>query len=136
MTLLRTEEIKVARDPFEPECRPIDAGLRSDRDEPDRPGVQISPTWYHVIIIKVENGWRIQIGCKEFVSTSWSEICNALNEYWEDPLATQKKYCKQLYAGRGGNGRRKLREYPKVHGYSGFKYSRAGFDSLPPVFSN
>ena len=51
-------------------------------------------TYHEVIIRKVENGFIVNIGCKTFVSESWLEIFAGLEEYWNDPIAAERKYCK------------------------------------------
>ena len=48
----------------------------------------------HVGIDKVTNGFIIEIGCKEFVGTNWETVAKQLGEYWKDPVAAEKKYCK------------------------------------------
>lgn len=45
-------------------------------------------------IRKVANGFVIEVGCKMFVAKSWSEASNGLGNYWKNPVAAEKKYCK------------------------------------------
>ena len=63
--------------------------FRSDDglDEADKP-------WYPVEITKVDNGFVINIACKELVAKTWGEVCKGLAEYWADPKKAEKKYCK------------------------------------------
>jgi hypothetical protein len=46
-------------------------------------------------IKKVENGFIIKVGCKTFVATKFSDVAEGLREYYEDPIAAEKKYCKK-----------------------------------------
>lgn len=50
--------------------------------------------WRTVTIDKVENGFIVKIGCKTFVDNCWGSITQRLSEYWSDPVAAEKKYCK------------------------------------------
>ena len=56
-------------------------------DETDNP-------WCPVEIIKMDNGFVINIACKELVAKTWEEVCKGLAEYWADPKKAEKKYCK------------------------------------------
>jgi len=47
-----------------------------------------------VKIDKVANGFVIEIGCKKFVAEKWDDLAKKLGEYWKDPTAAEKKYCK------------------------------------------
>lgn len=47
-----------------------------------------------VKIDKVANGFIIEIGCKRFVGVNWETVAKQLGEYWKDPIAAKKKYCK------------------------------------------
>lgn len=47
-----------------------------------------------VKIDKVANGFVIEIGCKKFVAEKWESLYRKLAEYWDDPVAAEKKYCK------------------------------------------
>jgi hypothetical protein len=50
---------------------------------------------HHTVHIdKVDNGFIVKIGCKTFVETNWNNIFTCLCEYWDDPIAAEKKYCK------------------------------------------
>lgn len=53
-----------------------------------------SPNWHQVKIDRVNNGFIVEIGCKKFVGEKWADISKKLGEYWADPVAAQKKYCK------------------------------------------
>ena len=44
-------------------------------------------------IDKVENGFIIKVGCKIFVSRSWTEVADALGQYWDNPIAAEWKFC-------------------------------------------
>jgi hypothetical protein len=58
-------------------------------------GVDIAaPKFHPVKIDKVANGFIVEIGCKKFVSEKWEDLAKKLAEYWKDPVAAQKKYCK------------------------------------------
>lgn len=50
--------------------------------------------WRTVTIDAAENGFVVIIGCKTFVETSWEKVSEKLLEYWIDPVAAEKKYCK------------------------------------------
>ena len=52
------------------------------------------PKWHTVTIDAAENGFVVIIGCKTFVETSWENVSEKLLEYWIDPVAAEKKYCK------------------------------------------
>lgn len=45
-------------------------------------------------IRRVANGFIITVGCKTFVSKNWDEVVAGLGEYWENPPAAEKKFCK------------------------------------------
>ena len=47
-----------------------------------------------VTIDKVENGFIVKIGCKTFVEPEWWKLQLQLEEYWNDPVAAEAKYCK------------------------------------------
>ena len=47
-----------------------------------------------VKIDKVANGFIVEIGCKKFVAENWEVLAKKLGEYWHDPVAAEKKYCK------------------------------------------
>jgi len=49
--------------------------------------------YQQVKIIKTTDGFLVKIGCKRFINSSWKYITDALDEYWDDPMAAQKKYC-------------------------------------------
>lgn len=53
-----------------------------------------APEYYQVKIDKVANGFVIEIGCKKFVAEKWDDLAKKLGEYWKDPVAAEKKYCK------------------------------------------
>jgi len=45
-----------------------------------------------VIIQRVDNGFKIDIGCGHFVETCKKRMFAALSEYWDDPDKAAKKY--------------------------------------------
>ncbi len=45
-----------------------------------------------VHIEKVDNGFKINIGCAEFVATSEEQLFKGLSEYWANPNKVAKKY--------------------------------------------
>jgi hypothetical protein len=47
-----------------------------------------------VKIERVANGFIVEIGCKKFVGENWEVLAKKLGEYWKDPAAAEKKYCK------------------------------------------
>ena len=49
---------------------------------------------YQVKIDKVANGFIVEIGCKKFVGEKWDILSKKLAEYWDDPVAAEKKYIK------------------------------------------
>jgi hypothetical protein len=52
------------------------------------------PQYHPVKIDRVANGFIVEIGCKKFVAEKWDDLAKKLAEYWKDPVAAQKKYCK------------------------------------------
>ena len=54
----------------------------------------LTKMWHQVKIDKVANGFIVEIGCKKFVDTDWDKLSKKLGEYWKDPVAAEKKYCK------------------------------------------
>ena len=54
---------------------------------PATPGIQ------DVRIIKAENGFVVLVGCKQFVSQSWSEVALGLELYFQDPQKAQERFC-------------------------------------------
>jgi hypothetical protein len=70
--------------------------IRNSRlDEDDNDTFYGSTGTQAVRIIKVNNGFIITIGCATFVETDWKKVCNALKEYWDDPVKAEKKYYKK-----------------------------------------
>jgi hypothetical protein len=58
-------------------------------------GVDLAvPKFHPVKIDKVANGFVVEIACKKFVAEKWEDLAKKLAEYWKDPVAAQKKYCK------------------------------------------
>jgi len=59
-----------------------------------------TPRWHTVHIDKVDNGFIVKIGCKTFVETYWNTdrdhegLAQKLFQYFDDPIAAEKKYCK------------------------------------------
>lgn len=49
---------------------------------------------HRVLVDRVSNGFIVAIGCKRFVGTNWETVAKQLGEYWKDPIAAEKKYCK------------------------------------------
>lgn len=62
----------------------------------DQPALAEVPMNYYgeVIIRKAENGFIVQVGCKTFVAKTWAEASGGLANYFKDPTAARKKYCK------------------------------------------
>ena len=52
-------------------------------------------TIHTVKINQVENGFIIEVGCKTFIATTWAEATICLAEYFENPAAAEKKYCRK-----------------------------------------
>ena len=50
--------------------------------------------YHQVKIDRVVNGFVIEIGCKKFVCEKWDVLAKRLAEYWDDPVAAERKYCK------------------------------------------
>jgi hypothetical protein len=50
--------------------------------------------FHQVKIDRVANGFVIEIGCKKFVAEKWDDLAKKLGDYWKDPIAAEKKYCK------------------------------------------
>ena len=55
-------------------------------------GIDRISKWNSVKIIKVENGFIVNIGCKTFVARSWAQVSDGLIDYWDDPAVAEKKY--------------------------------------------
>lgn len=55
-----------------------------------RPPLPVNP----VQIEKVANGFVLRVGCKTFVAKTWKEASVGLLDYWNDPVAAEKKYIK------------------------------------------
>jgi hypothetical protein len=53
-----------------------------------------TPSKHSVTINPVYNGFIVKVGCKTLVSKDWKEISDGLAEYWQDPAAAEKKFCK------------------------------------------
>ena len=69
---------------------------RTERLEPEMEALQERTVSSHrpCVIKKVANGFILEIGRKWFVAKTWGEAAFGLGEYWEDPLAAEKKYTK------------------------------------------
>lgn len=52
------------------------------------------PETHEMQVKEVENGFVVRVGCKHFVALSWDELAGKLGEYFKDPIAARKKYCK------------------------------------------
>lgn len=50
-------------------------------------------------IKKVRNGFIVYVGCETFVATKWTDVAKALEDYYKDPVAAEKKYCKGVQNG-------------------------------------
>ena len=48
----------------------------------------------NVMILPVENGFIVEIGCKRFVGQDWEQVSAGLELYFRDPKAAEEKYCK------------------------------------------
>ena len=46
-----------------------------------------------VRIIKAENGFVVLVGCKQFVSQSFTEVASGLELYFQDPQKAQERFC-------------------------------------------
>lgn len=55
----------------------------------------LTPVKREVRINAVENGFIVTIGCKTFIGMDWEVISKQLGEYFADPIAAEKKYCKK-----------------------------------------
>lgn len=70
--------------------------LTSDRCEQVRPDRGVSGSRFEqVTIVKAANGFIVHVGCQTFVATTWDYACEGLREYWCDPVAARRKYCKE-----------------------------------------
>ena len=49
-----------------------------------------------VTIKRVRNGFIVTVGCETFVANDWGKLSKALNDYYKDPVAAEKKYCSDL----------------------------------------
>ena len=47
-----------------------------------------------IIIIRIENGFNIRIGCKVFCFSEWVSASEALALWFKNPEEAQKKYCR------------------------------------------
>jgi len=68
--------------------------VRPGRREQDTPPMPMTEIYRNVSIRKVANGFIVEVGCRTFVFREWAEVAAALAEYWIDPVAAEKKYCK------------------------------------------
>lgn len=80
------------------ECQ---GNMRTDRNGGEREPVNASPSPVEehglrkVMIIPVENGFIVEIGCKRFVFEDWELVAEGLGLYFKDPEAAAKKFCKK-----------------------------------------
>jgi hypothetical protein len=63
-------------------------------ERPIRAEAQGLQKYNQISINKVANGFIIAIGCQTFVSETWEKVVEGLTDYYKDPIAAQKKYCK------------------------------------------
>jgi len=54
-----------------------------------------TPSLSDVTIRQVENGFLVIVGCKSFVFATYLEASKAVGEYFKNPEAAQKKYCRK-----------------------------------------
>jgi len=54
--------------------------------------VSSSPPPLKVTIEKLDRGFSVVIGCKKIAVTSWDELSKGLAEYFDNPVAAEKKY--------------------------------------------
>lgn len=79
----------------ESQCETISGALTIGAQPMYFGGIDMAtPKFYQVKIDKVANGFVIEIGCKKFVAEKWDDLAKKLAEYWRDPVAAKKKYCK------------------------------------------
>lgn len=51
-----------------------------------------SPSPLKVTIEKLDLGFNLVIGCKKIAVATWDELSKGLLEYWDNPIAAEKKY--------------------------------------------
>lgn len=66
----------------------IGRGMTATQPEAPNPFRQVT-------VQKVANGFIVVVGCQTFVAKTWTEASNGLSEYYKDPAAAEKKYCKR-----------------------------------------
>jgi len=67
---------------------PPKSGMQSERPTDDR--IEARTThWYEITVCKAD------IGCKTFVFTTWEEASQGFSEYWLEPVAAERKYCRK-----------------------------------------
>lgn len=69
--------------------------IECDKPEPINTIQERSTECRDVNIKKAVNGFIVKVGCATFVSKEWSEVSEALQKYWNDPIATEKEYMKK-----------------------------------------
>lgn len=74
--------------------RPIEVPAEPPVPPMPYPGATIDDMFRPVSIVKAENGFIVEIGCKKFVAEDWKSLASKLGEYWEDPVAAKRKYVK------------------------------------------
>ena len=61
----------------------------------NQPGLTKSTTFpLSVNINKVENGYIVHVGCKEFVADTWEQVSSGLELYFRAPEEARNKYCR------------------------------------------
>lgn len=58
----------------------------------DRPILAREVNWYHVNIVKVENGIIITVGCKRFVFDDINKAFELLKSYYDNPAEMESKF--------------------------------------------
>lgn len=58
------------------------------------PQPEVASGYDRVRIERAANGFIIKVGCQTFVAKTWEEASKGLSDYWNDPLAAEKKYLK------------------------------------------
>lgn len=59
-------------------------------------GAQTNSTCHPVKIMKVNGGFIVHVGCQTFVEKDWKELSSKIEEYWNNPIEVEKKYCNKV----------------------------------------
>lgn len=51
-------------------------------------------SFHKVEIMKADNGFIVQVGCKIFVADTFEKVSEGLSKYYKNPRGTEKEYCK------------------------------------------